>query len=305
MTVAPAPSPESPVKPPSAFRPISARRKARDRLARVAFAACFVIALVPLVALLGSVLVNGGPAITDPVWWTGDKFGVDVDSYAGGVGHAVLGTLLQALVASVIAVPVGVLTAILLVEYPRSRIARPATFMVDVLAGVPSIVAAIFVFGVWVTTLGNAQSAFAVSLALVLLMVPVVVRSTEEMLKLVPDELREAAYALGVPKWKTIVRIVIPTALSGMISGVFLALARIMGETAPVLVLVGATDAFNLNVLDGNMNSLPLFIKEQVRNPDPALGAFNYWGAALTLVIIIAAINAVAVLVAKLVAPKG
>ena len=129
------------------------------------------------------------------------------------------------------------MAAIYLVEYGRGAFARTVTFMVDVLAGVPSIVAALFVFSLWIATLGFEQSAFAVSLALVLLMLPVVVRNTEEMLKLVPDELREASYALGVPKWKTIMRIVIPTAMPGIISGVLLSIARVMGETAPVLVL--------------------------------------------------------------------
>ena len=132
--------------------------------------------------------------------------------------------------------------------------------MVDILAGVPSIVAALFVFALWIATLKFEQSALAVSFALVLLMLPVVVRSTEEMLKLVPDELREASYALGVPKWKTIVRIVVPTALPGMISGMLLAIARVMGETAPVLVLVGYSQSINFDIFHGNMASLPLLI---------------------------------------------
>ncbi len=142
--------------------------------------------------------------------------------------------------------------------------------MVDILAGVPSIVAALFIFALWIATLGFPQSAFAVSLALVLLMLPVVVRTTEEMLKLVPDELREASYALGMPKWKTIVRIVIPTALPGMISGILLALARVMGETAPVLVLVGYSTAINFDPFDGNMASLPLLIYTELNNPEAA-----------------------------------
>ena len=142
--------------------------------------------------------------------------------------------------------------------------------MVDILAGVPSIVAALFIFALWIATLGFPQSAFAVSLALVLLMLPVVVRNTEEMLKLVPDELREASYALGVPKWKTIARIVMPTALPGIISGILLALARVMGETAPVLVLVGYSRSINFDVFDGNMASLPLLIYTELTNPRPA-----------------------------------
>jgi phosphate transport system permease protein len=148
-------------------------------------------------------------------------------------------------------------------------LARVTTFMVDILSGVPSIVAALFIFALWIGTLGLDQSAFAVSLALVLLMLPVVVRSTEEMLRLVPQELREASYALGVPKWKTIVRIVLPTALSGVVTGVMLAMARVMGETAPVLVLVGYSKSINFDIFDGNMTSLPLLIYNELNNPNP------------------------------------
>ena len=136
----------------------------------------------------------------------------------------------------------------------------------------------------WITTLGFEQSAFAVSLALVLLMLPVVIRSTEEMLRLVPDDLREASYALGIPKWVTILRIVVPTALSGIISGILLALARVMGETAPVLVLVGYSRSINYDLLDGNMASLPLLIYTELTNP-LAAGRFRVWGAALTLIL--------------------
>jgi len=160
------------------------------------------------------------------------------------------------------------MAAIYLVEYGTGRFAKVTTFMVDILAGVPSIVAALFIFALWIAIFGFPQSAFAVALALVLLMLPVVVRNTEEMLKLVPDELREASYALGVPKWKTILRIVIPTALPGMISGILLALARVMGETAPVLALL---------------------IYTELINPEEA-GRLRVWGAALTLILLVAAL---------------
>ncbi len=221
------------------FIPLGGRRRATDLVARVLVTLSFLLALAPLVWVLYYVLVAGFPAIVSPTWWTNSLQGVLPEQFAGGIYHALYGTLVQALVAAVISVPLGILVAIYLVEYGRGRLARITTFMVDVLSGVPSIVAALFVFSVWITTLGFSQSAFAVSLALILLMLPVVIRSTEEMLRLVPDELREAAYALGVPKWLTVVRVVVPTALSGMISGILLALARVMGETAPVLVLVG------------------------------------------------------------------
>ena len=183
-------------------------------------------------------------------------------------------------------------------------LARVTTFMVDILSGVPSIVAALFIFAVWISRFGFQQSAFAVSLALVLLMLPVVIRSTEEMLRLVPDELREASYALGVPKCRTILRVVLPTALSGIVSGILLAIARVMGETAPVLVLVGYSTSINYDVLKGNMASLPLLIYTQLINPTPA-GQLRVWGGALTLIIIIAVITALAAVIARLVAPKS
>lgn len=222
--------------------------------------------------------------------------GVLPEQFAGGVYHALYGTLVQAGVAAVLAVPLGLMTAVYLVEYGTGRMSRVTTFTVDVLAGVPSIVAALFVFSLWIATLGFQQSAFAVALALVLLMLPVVVRAGEEMLRLVPDELREASYALGVPKWKTIVRIVAPIAMPGIVSGILLSIARVVGETAPVLVLVGYSHSINLDVFHGNMASLPLLIYTELTNPEHA-GFLRVWGAALTLIIVVATINLAAAMI--------
>ena len=230
--------------------------------------------------------------------------GILPSQVGGGIYHALYGTLVQTAIAAIVAIPIGILVAIYLVEYGRGSIARVTTFMVDILSGVPSIVAALFIFAVWISRFGFEQSAFAVSLALVLLMLPVVIRSTEEMLRLVPDELREASYALGVPKYRTILRVVLPTALSGIVSGTLLAIARVMGETAPVLVLVGYSTSINYDVLKGNMASLPLLIYTQLINPTPA-GQLRVWGGALTLIIIIAVITALAAVIARLVAPKS
>ncbi|MBB1031864.1 phosphate ABC transporter permease PstA [Dietzia sp. SLG310A2-38A2] len=292
-----------PAKPSDTFLPIAGSRRIKDRAATVIFSLCFVLAVIPLVALLYKVIESGIPAVINPTWWTNSFFLVSPSSMGGGVGHAIYGSLVQAIIAAVISIPLGVAAGIMLVEYPESRLAKPTTFMVDVLAGVPSVVAAIFIFGVWVSVLRFQLSAFAVSLALVLLMLPLIVRSTEEMLKLVPDELREASYALGVPKWKTIVSIVVPTALSGMISGVFLSIARVMGETAPVLILVGYTASYNFSLFEGNMASLPLLIFNQLSNPTEA-GQYRIWGAALTLIIIIALANVLATFASKALAPK-
>ncbi|WP_019931435.1 phosphate ABC transporter permease PstA [Nocardia sp. BMG111209] len=277
---------DRPIKAPT-FRDVSASRKLRNNLATVVMWLCFAIALVPLGWVLILVIQKGLHAATRNGWWTRSQRGILPDQYGGGVYHAIYGTIIQSAMAAVIAVPLGILAAIFLVEYGRGLLAKVTTFMVDILAGVPSIVAALFVFALWIATFGFPQSAFAVSLALVLLMLPVVVRSTEEMLKLVPDELREASYALGIPKWKTILRIVVPTAAPGMISGMLLALARVMGETAPVLVLVGYSKSINYNIFNGNMASLPLMIYQELSNPEPA-GRARVWGAAFTLIAIIA-----------------
>ncbi|MFQ6324843.1 phosphate ABC transporter permease PstA [Nocardia sp. CWNU-33] len=289
---------DKPVKAPT-FRHVSASRRIRNNIATGVVWACFAIALVPLVWVLLMVVTKGFEAITSLSWWEKSQKGVLPDQFAGGVYHAIYGTVVQTAVAAVIAVPLGIMAAVYLVEYGRGWLAKTTTFMVDILAGVPSIVAALFIFALWIATFGFPQSAFAVSLALVLLMLPVVVRSTEEMLKLVPDELREASYALGIPKWKTILRIVVPTALPGMLSGILLALARVMGETAPVLVLVGYSKSINTDLFDGNMASLPLLIYQELSNPEPA-GRLRVWGAALTLILIIALLYVAAAVVNKL-----
>ncbi|WP_031467522.1 phosphate ABC transporter permease PstA [Sciscionella sediminilitoris] len=293
---------ERPARPP-VFHHLSTGRKARNHLATVLVSLAFLIALVPLVWLLATVVVKGWRALVSPDWFTHSLKGVLPDQFAGGIYHALYGSLAQALVCAVIAVPIGILAAIYLVEYGRGWLARLTTFMVDILSGVPSIVAALFIFALWISTFGLEQSAFAVSLALVLLMLPVVVRSTEEMLRLVPQELREASYALGIPKWKTIVRVVLPTALSGIVTGSMLALARVLGETAPVLVLVGYSQSINFNIFDGNMTSLPLFIYNQFTNPTEA-GQLRIWGAALTLILLVMLFNLIATVISRFSAIK-
>jgi len=298
---------EAPASTP-AFQQVSLGRKVKNGLATTLVWLSFLIAVVPLVWVLYTVIVYGIKRIPYSNWWSEDFGEVLSDEVGGGVLHAIVGTLLQGLVCAVIAVPIGMLVAIYLVEYGRGgKLAKATTFMVDILSGVPSIVAALFIYALWITTLGLPRSGFAVSLALVLLMIPVVVRSSEEMLRIVPDDLREASYALGVPKWKTIVKIVLPTALSGIVGGVMMALARVMGETAPLLVLVGYSAYTNWDIFSGEQAALPLLMNnERVSNPmDPgSVGFDRIWGAALTLVLIIALINLLATVFARLVAPK-
>jgi phosphate transport system permease protein len=285
------------------FIPLSGGRRTKAVLARVLVTLSFLVALAPLLWVLYYVVTKGFAAVVSAQWWTRSLQGILPEQFGGGIYHALYGTLVQSLVAAVVAVPLGILVAIYLVEYDGGRLARATTFLVDVLSGIPSIVAALFVFAVWITTLGFEQSAFAVSLALILLMLPVVIRSTEEMLRLVPDELREASYALGIPKWITILRVVVPTALAGIISGVLLAFARVMGETAPVLVLVGYSRSINFDVFGGNMASLPLLIYTELTNPLPA-GEFRIWGAALTLILVIGVLNLLAAGLSRWLAPK-
>ncbi|MCE7005416.1 phosphate ABC transporter permease PstA [Kibdelosporangium philippinense] len=287
-----------------AFQQVSSGRKTKNMMATILVGAAFVIAVIPLVWLLWTVLEKGFTHVLNAQWWQNSMAGLTSRQAGGGVYHAIYGTLIQGLVCAVIAVPIAIMVAIYLVEYGRnSRLAKWITFTVDILSGVPSIVAALFIYALWVTTLGLPRSAFAVSLALVMLMIPVVVRTTEELLKIVPDELREASYALGIPKWKTIVKIVVPTALSGIITGIMLAIARVMGETAPVLILVGYAQFINYDPFAGNMASLPLFMNTERQSLND-IGEARVWGAAVTLILIITVINLLATLISRLTAVK-
>ena len=228
-------------------------------------------------------------------WWTTD-LGATPDQVAGGgVKHALIGTLWIGLISSMIAVPLGILGAVYLVEYARGkRSAKVVSFLVDILTGVPSIVAALFVYAVLITTLGWSRSTLAAGLALVLLMLPTVLRSTEEMLKLVPDSLREASYALGVPKWKTILSVVVPTAFKGIATGVVLGMARVMGETAPLLILLNYARNTNWSPLSNTMGSLPTMIANAANLPQSYPGADRGWGAALTLILLVMGLNLLA-----------
>jgi phosphate transport system permease protein len=298
MTLTLAPPPPPPVKAPQISEPTT-KRRTMDTLATVLVHLAFAVAMVPLAWILYSVLSQGWQLLLDSTWWTNSQRNINPERIGGGAYHAVFGTLLQALVCAAIAVPLAVFTAIYLVEYGRDkRLARTVSFMVDILTGIPSIVAGLFVYALWVTAFGLQRVGFAVSLSLVLLMVPVVVRSTEEMLKLVPNELREASYALGVPQWKTITRIVLPTAIGGIITGVMLGLARVMGETAPLLILGPYTASINTDIFKGNMATLPTMIRENFGLPDqPAVD--RMWASALTLILIVLLLNITGRLVAR------
>ncbi|GAA2784163.1 phosphate ABC transporter permease PstA [Crossiella cryophila] len=294
---------ERPAAPP-AFQPVSGARKAKNVAATVLVGLAFLIAIVPLVWVLYTTLSRGLGPILSSTWWTHSLSGLRPYDEGGGAYHAIFGTIVQGLVTAVMSVPIGVMVGIYLVEYGvGSKLGKITTFMVDILTGVPSIVAALFVYSVWISIFGFSRSSFAVTLALMLLMVPVVIRVTEEMLKIVPNELREASYALGIPKWKTIVKVVIPTAMSGIVTGAMLGVARVMGETAPALVLVAYAPFINFNIFDGNMANLPLMMNSEFANPETA-GFDRTWGAALTLVIVIMLFNLVASIISRLSAIK-
>ena len=306
MTTTAADTLDRPVKVPT-FGGLNLRRKIVNNAATALVTLSVLVAMVPLVWVLYSTVTKGISVITSSTWWFNSQAGMTAFAPGGGAYHAIVGTLLQGLICAVISIPIGVFVGIYLVEYGGGTLlGRITTFMVDILTGVPSIVAALFIYALWVATMGFQRSGFAVALALVLLMIPVIVRSTEEMLRIVPMDLREASYALGVPKWKTIARIVIPTALSGIVTGIMLALARVMGETAPLLILVGYSQAINFDLFGGFMGSLPGMMYDQVSagagaNPVPT---DRLWGAALTLIILVAVLNIGARFVAKFFSPK-
>jgi phosphate transport system permease protein len=289
----------------------SGSRRIKNNIATVLVWASFGIALVPLIWLLYTVIQRGWHAITQSGWFTGSQRGITYRDAGGGAWHAMLGTLEQVALCTVISVPIALLVAIYLVEYGRGLLARVTTFMVDILTGIPSIVAALFIYAVFITTLKGQRAGWLVSLALVMLMIPVVVRTSEEMLKLVPNELREASYALGVPKWRTIVKIVLPTALSGIVTGIVLGIARVAGETAPLLILVGYSPDLNKNLTSGPQASLPGMIKDEFSNLGSTsilqhgqrltvhYAADRMWGAALTLIALVMALNLIARVISR------
>ena len=285
-------------------RSVDGRRKAADRLMTCVVTTAFGIAMIPLVSLIWTVVRNGSHRL-DSTFFNNSMVGVAGEG--GGAYHAILGTLIITALTTVISVPIGLMTAIYLVEYGTGRLKRAITFFVDVMTGIPSIVAGLFAYAVFALLFGpGIRLGIAGAVALSVLMIPVVVRSTEEVLRLVPNELREAAYALGVPKWRTIIRIVLPTAAAGLGTGVTLAIARVIGETAPLLLTLGTTVATNLNPFDGRMATLPVFAYYQISNPGvpPEAGIDRGWTAILVLIILVMALNVVARLISRFFAPK-
>ncbi|GHF80706.1 phosphate ABC transporter permease PstA [Streptomyces griseosporeus] len=282
---------------------VEGRRQAKDRVATSFVWVAFLLAVIPLASLVWAT-VKRGVKVLDGYFLT-HSMGVVADSEpGGGIYHAILGSLEQVGLATLIGAPIGVLTAIYLVEYGRGRLAKAVTFFVDVMTGIPSIVAGLFILSIMLM-LKMQPFGFAGSLALAILMMPVVVRSTEEMLKLVPNELREASLALGVPKWRTILKVVLPTSIGGITTGVMLAIARIAGETAPVLLLVFGNPFINSNPFEGAQASLPLYIYQQYSQSAGSTYAYDRaWAASLTLIAFVMILNLLARGIARWKAPK-
>jgi len=277
--------------------------------------ASFAVALIPLISVSWTVLSKGLGRFNLnflSVSMRGVFGGMD----AGGIYHAIVGTIEITALASLISVPIGLLAAIYLVEYGRGALARTVTFFVDVMTGIPSIVAGLFAYALFAVIFGpGVRFGVVGAVALSVLMIPVVVRSCEEMLRLVPNELREAALALGVPKWLTVVKVVLRTAIAGLGTGIMLAVARVIGETAPLLITVGVIDSINFNVFDGRMMTLPVYVYRQYsqglvpcNNPAavciPTINYDRAWAAALTLILIVMLLNLLGRLITKFFAPK-
>ena len=290
-------------------RVVEGGRAATDRLATTLVYSAFGLALIPLISLLWTVLDNGLERFNGYFLNTTMR-GVFGGMDAGGVYHAIVGTLEITGFATLISVPIGLLAAVYLVEYGPTRLGKWITFFVDVMTGIPSIVAGLFAYALFALLFGPGVRLGVVgAVALAVLMIPIVVRASEEMLKLVPNELREASYALGVPKYLTILKVVLRTAAAGIVTGVTLAIARVIGETAPLLITVGVIDSVNFNLFDGRMMTLPVFVYRQYSQGLAPNGivTINYdraWAAALTLIIIVMLLNLIARLISRFFAPK-
>ncbi|RLP77375.1 phosphate ABC transporter permease PstA [Mycetocola tolaasinivorans] len=283
---------------------VEGSRKAKDRLMTSLVTLAFLLALVPLISVAATTIGLGLARFDIEFFTTSMR---NVTDAGGGALHAIVGTVLITLATAIISIPIGILTAIYLVEYGRGSLARWITFMVDIMIGIPSIVAGLFAYALFSLIFGpGIRLGIAGAVALSLLMIPVVVRSTEEMLKLVPNELREASLALGVPKYLTILKVVLPTSLAGIVTGSLLAVARVIGETAPLLIVAGFTQSMNYDLFSDRMMSLPLFVYSSYaqQGADPQQFLDRAWTGALTLILIVMALNLLGRLIARIFSPK-
>ncbi|ADD41906.1 phosphate ABC transporter permease PstA [Stackebrandtia nassauensis] len=265
-------------------RALSGKRRFKDRTATILIAACLLLAVLPLGLVVYQVIIKGG-AILNLEFLTAD-IPRRPSEPGPGMGPAVVGTIVTTGLAALMAIPLGVLGAIYLNEYGKQRpLARFVRTMADVMTGVPSVMMGLFIYIVWVLATGE-LTAFAGALALACLMLPIVIRSSEEMLRLVPDELRQASAALGARKWRTTLTVVIPSAISGITSGSLLAIARAAGETAPIIIVVGTITRINWDAFNRGNTTLAAQIFKNASQAFPAAQE-RAWGAALTLIVIV------------------
>ena len=268
------------------------RRRITDRIMTVLAYACALAAFVPLMAILIYVVIRGLGA-WDLTFFTGLP---QLYGSGGGVAPAIVGTLIIVGMASLMGVPAGIMAGIYLAEYGDNRLGDFIRFVADTMTGIPSIVVGVFAYGLIVLNFG--YSATAGAFALAILMVPIVTRSAEEIIRLVPDDIREASLALGIPRWKTILRVVLPTAISGVLTGIFLAVARVAGETAPLIFTILGNTFWNTSPFDGAIAALPLTLYEQATSPYERVQEVG-WGAALLLIVIVLGLNLGARLIFK------
>jgi phosphate transport system permease protein len=277
---------------------VSGRRRFTNALATSWMIGSLLLALVPVVVIAVYVVSRGASVMS--VGFLTKNMQIVTQLAGGGIAPAIVGTLVITGVAAVMAIPLGILAAVYLNEYGRqNRTANVIRFMADVMTGVPSIVMGLFVATIWVSSgLHSGYSGFAGSLALGALMLPIVIRSCEEMLKLVPDDLRQASDALGARRWRTVVSVALPAALPGIVSGAMLAVARAAGETAPLLLTIGTTNVVNSNPFKGTNTTLSKVIWDNAQTPFAA-ATDRAWGAALTLIVIVFVFTVIARIVSS------
>lgn len=303
------------------YRVTAGHRQGLDQVVRALVYLAFALAVIPLIWLLWTVCSNAIPPLLGNLQvFAQDMYGIsgDVDEarvkkgaeIVGGIKHALIGTLMITVIASIISIPVGLMAAIYLVEYGTNGwFSRTLRFLVDVMTGIPSIVAGLFAYALFSMIFGpGTKFGLAGAIALSVLMIPIVVRNSEEMLRVVSRDLRESALALGVPKWRVITKIVLPTAVAGLMSSVFLGVARVIGETAPLLVAAGYNNATNWNPFEGPMNSLAFYAYQLFQYPlNPGyrdVSDERSWIAVFVLVMLVLTLNLIARLVAAALAPK-
>lgn len=259
-----------------------------DRLMTALLAAAAVTAIGALFSVIVFVFIKGWKALTKPNFYVNDLSvtGPQEPLTSGGILHAIVGTLIMTMIALVITVPLGVACSVFLNE-SKGRAAMLVRTVVTAMTALPSILAGLFIFATWILILGQERSGLAAAIAMSIMMLPIIIRSADVVLRLVPGNLREAAAALGAPQWRTVWHVVLPTARSGLTTSVILGVARGVGETAPVLLTAGYTATMNLNPLKDPMVSLPLAAYELVRSPQETLIARGFGTAAVLMVLVL------------------